>query len=404
MSGQKYWFTSRKRMIRVGDAGVEYNASVYHAEDWLGRLGPADVEHLRGLPFRRLARIPPPKRGGLPIGHELRILRRFLAGGTSSLDPSALTAAYLASVGARERFLFRAFVAREALPAAAWTDELGPIAGDWQRRGLLAGDGGALRSRFAVVPIGDDVYVVDPQDASFAGKVHIGQDSLNLLEFLSQRIGAPAGRRVLDVGTGSGVLLVSWARTARAAVAVELNPRAVELARFNAAVNDVTCTVTGGDVFALAPTLGEFDVVVWNAPFMFLPDAERELKLDGFGGELGIGITLEFVERLPALLAADGVAVVLTSSPVIEGVDRLGAELAEVVPRLALDVHATTVQAFWIPRLAAFHARHGITRFDSVVLELRRGRGRLTRERPPVGRRVTDAVRGLLYRGRSGVR
>ena len=44
----------------------------------------------------------------------------------------------------------------------------------------------------------------------------------------------PAGATVLDLGTGSGVLAVAAARSARSVVAVDINPAAVRCARINA--------------------------------------------------------------------------------------------------------------------------------------------------------------------------
>jgi release factor glutamine methyltransferase len=78
----------------------------------------------------------------------------------------------------------------------------------------------------------------------------------------------PAGATVLDLGTGSGVLAVAAARTARSVVAVDINPAAVRCARVNALLNEVEdrVEVRHGDLFD--PVAGErFDVVLCNPPF-----------------------------------------------------------------------------------------------------------------------------------------
>ncbi|GLY01379.1 50S ribosomal protein L11 methyltransferase [Actinoplanes sp. NBRC 101535] len=79
-----------------------------------------------------------------------------------------------------------------------------------------------------------------------------------------------AGRRVLDVATGSGVAAVAAARAGAAAVAVtDINPDAVAAAHRNAAANDVTISdisnmpdvILAGDVFyspAVAPEMTAF--------------------------------------------------------------------------------------------------------------------------------------------------
>ena len=87
--------------------------------------------------------------------------------------------------------------------------------------------------------------------------------------FLSSlRVGA--GDRVLDMGTGSGMLAVAAARRAREVVAVDINPAAAAVAARNAENNGVgkNMSVLCGDLFS---PLGEedlFDVILFNPPYL----------------------------------------------------------------------------------------------------------------------------------------
>ncbi len=92
--------------------------------------------------------------------------------------------------------------------------------------------------------------------------------SSDLLAGLLDRSTIPAGARVLDLGTGSGVLAVCAARYAAEVVAVDINPAAVRCARINALLNGVEdrLTVCEGDLFA--PLGGRrFDLVLFNPPY-----------------------------------------------------------------------------------------------------------------------------------------
>jgi len=369
--------------------------------DWVARLDADVADVLRRLPWSRLARVPPPKRGGLPVGHELRILRRALAGGSSSLDPSGLArihAAFLSPPAAR---CWRGLVLNEPLDEPSWRSLLGPAHARWRDAGLLRATDRGLVAAFRAIPVEDLLLLADPEGPSFRDKVHIGQDSLHLLEFVRARWSRTP--RLLDVGTGSGILLAALASDVEEAVGIDINPRAVAVAGFNAALNGRTaCRVEERDVLGSLDGLGRFDRVVWNAPFMFYPEEERANAVDAAGGDLGIALTLDFLERLPDLLAESGRAWIMSASPVLgSGESRLETGLRERVSRLGLDVRVDVLQSFWVPRLRAFHARHDIRRFESVILSCARGAGVVDRVPPLLARRALDGLREALMRFRA---
>jgi release factor glutamine methyltransferase len=77
----------------------------------------------------------------------------------------------------------------------------------------------------------------------------------------------PAGARLLDVCTGSGVLAVTGALGGAAATAVDVSRRAVLTAWVNARFNGVRVRALRGSLFE--PVAGEqFDCVVSNPPYV----------------------------------------------------------------------------------------------------------------------------------------
>ena len=77
------------------------------------------------------------------------------------------------------------------------------------------------------------------------------------------------GRRVLDMGTGSGLVGLCAARAGGRVVAVDVNPLAARCARDNAEANRLSdrMEVLEGDLFAPLGGRGPFDDVFWNPPF-----------------------------------------------------------------------------------------------------------------------------------------
>jgi SAM-dependent methyltransferase len=375
--------------------------------DWTTSL-PTDFgrsfrDVIRKLDIGSLQRYPPPKVGGLPLGHELRILRRFAVGGSSMLDQSAFSAVYRTLASPAQRLTYRALVIGDELSRDDWQQLIGAQTFDnWISVGLVSqGAASGFRARFRTIAASGLLLIVDPLDESFRFRVHIGQDSLNMAEFLSART-LRADARVLDVGTGSGILLMTAARGRREGIGVDINPRAVRLASFNTELNGLTnCRVALRDIFESSADLGRFDVVTWNTPFMFFPDSWKDTSVDGYGGHLGIEIPLKFVDRLPSLLSDRGVAFVLAAGPrMSDGSNRLDDELRRRVKPLGLDVTAQVLQTFWFPGLSEFYAQHQVENFESVMLEIAPGAGRFLRREPPVVTAAADVVRRLLYRGR----
>lgn len=122
---------------------------------------------------------------------------------------------------------------------------------------------------------------------------------------------AKPGVRVLDVGTGSGIVALAAARAGAYVGAVDLNPVAVRATRVNAMLNGLMVDVREGDVFT--PFGGEtFDVITFNPPFFQRPQGgELEMALSDAPG---LPILGRFVEGLQTMLAPHGVALIAGSS------------------------------------------------------------------------------------------
>jgi ribosomal protein L11 methyltransferase len=95
---------------------------------------------------------------------------------------------------------------------------------------------------------------------------------------------APRGRawRLLDVGSGSGILSIAGARLGASVDAVEIDPRAIEHANRSVRANGVEDRVRSFS--SLAQVTGPFDLIVanvWRAVLLSLAEAIAGLRAPG---------------------------------------------------------------------------------------------------------------------------
>jgi len=93
---------------------------------------------------------------------------------------------------------------------------------------------------------------------------------------------AVAGKRLLDMGTGSGTIGIFSASRGARVTACDINPRAVTLAGENARRNGVEMETVASDLFS---SLGgrRFDVICFNLPF-FRGEPRSPLQHAFYGG------------------------------------------------------------------------------------------------------------------------
>jgi HemK-related putative methylase len=120
-------------------------------------------------------------------------------------------------------------------------------------------------------------------------------------------------RRAIDLGTGSGVHAILASDHCRSVVGVDINPRALEFARFNAALNGAeNVEFVLSDLFNSVEST--CDLLLANPPY--LPDSGAQPG-DNFwsGGVAGSDILRRIVQALPTRLDRDGTAHIIALYP-----------------------------------------------------------------------------------------
>jgi SAM-dependent methyltransferase len=146
---------------------------------------------------------------------------------------------------------------------------------------------------------------------------------------LARALPRPPLGRVLDIGTGSGVLALLAAGLGATVIATDITERACTFTRFNAAFNGLAVDVRHGDLFA--PVAGEeFDLVLSQPPFVVQPpDIEPTTYVHG--GPTGEELALRILAGIDGVLAPGGSAILRFDAPGSqdEVVSRVRAAVAE---------------------------------------------------------------------------
>jgi len=140
------------------------------------------------------------------------------------------------------------------------------------------------------------------------------EDSFLFAENLNVRRGC----KVIDIGTGCGILAVIAAKKASQVVAIDVNPYAVKCAKNNAQINGVGNRISfvQGDLFAPLRIRKEFDLILFNAPY--LPSEKNEknswIEWAWAGGTSGRNVIDKFLCEAPKHIRPDGEILLMQST------------------------------------------------------------------------------------------
>lgn len=180
--------------------------------------------------------------------------------------------------------------------------------------GVLAKEGPLFRSLVRFSSLGEQLFVHSAFPTWQGDAVFFGPDTYRFCAFLRRHV--EHARRAVDIGCGSGAGGLAIAGACERVVLCDINARALELARVNAALAGVNVEVVMSDV--LEGVDGNFDLILANPPYM--RDPAGRIYRDG-GGERGEALSVRIVRDALWRLAPDGMLLLYTGAPIVAGRD-----------------------------------------------------------------------------------
>ena len=201
-------------------------------------------------------------------------------------------------------FLIGVPVERGAVVAAVAPSEVDA----WVEAGLLREDDGQVFATINILPFKGILLAYDTRASLASGRTDfvmgLGKSSLMLANLTVRQ----PSRRTLDLGAGGGFQALAAAGHSQHVVATDRNPRAVQMAAFNAALNGLdNIEAIEGDLFE--PVGGQqFDLVVTNPPFVISPESQYIYRDSGLKGD---EVCEKIVRHVPGFLHDGGYCVML---------------------------------------------------------------------------------------------
>lgn len=124
--------------------------------------------------------------------------------------------------------------------------------------------------------------------------------------------------RTLDIGTGCGIQAFMASRHSEQVSTIDRDPRAIDIARFNAKLNDLeNVEFFEGDLFE--PVRGrKFNLIVSNPPFVISPEFRAHYRDGGLGGD---ELCQQIVRKAPEFLDDGGFCQILCNWLQKAGID-----------------------------------------------------------------------------------
>lgn len=248
--------------------------------------------------------LPPLRRRFAEIGFGEAVPPRDIAEAWAG-DPWALTTGQPAADGSPFSTCVELFWNGRPVPIAAAAAALAPLRGtDLEQLGLVTVRDGLAYPQCVIRPAEGFLVASDLPTAQADCVLGVVPASETLARLIVRR----PRKRALDLGTGCGVQGLLLARDGGAVTSIDINPRALAFAQFNAVLNELP-NVECREGSWFAPVEGEhFDTIACNPPYVISPDSTFTYRDGGLGRD---AVSRMVIREAARHLADGGFATVL---------------------------------------------------------------------------------------------
>ena len=235
-----------------------------------------------------------------------------------------------------------------------------------RRAGAVRRTRAGERSTVRVASLGSQLFLHGP-GADDDEPVFFGPDSYRFARFVTEALSGQSPRRIVDIGTGSGAggLVAASVCPDAEIVLTDVNPRALRLARINAAAAGVEADLIEGA--GIDPVPGSFDVALLNPPYI-AGDSGPTYSAGGdmHGARLALDLSRAIVDRLQP----GGRLLLYTGAPIVHGGSDPLRDALAVLPDIHLDYQETDPDVFGL--LIGNRSYRGVERIAVVNAVLTR--------------------------------
>jgi hypothetical protein len=201
--------------------------------------------------------------------------------------------------------------------------------------GALVRRGPRLVSRLRVASVGATLLLHSGWPPRARDAVFLGPDTYRFADLIAAEAPRRSPGLIVDIGAGSGAggILAATRYPEARLVMTDINPKALRLARINAAHAGVAADTRHGE--GLAGLDEPIDLALANPPF--IAGAGGRAYRDG-GGALGAAVTLAWTAAVLPRLAPGGRFILYTGAAIAKGSDPLRARLEAMTAEAGYDL------------------------------------------------------------------